>query len=94
MSDWIMCKTPYVSKKTGTVVRTFEDKVNRGLKMRQVSPGPNAPSAKYAKIEVVRDNGKLISVKADDISLGGHQEVKIEKKQGVWKRILSVFRAL
>lgn len=94
MSNWIMCKTPYVSKRTGTVVRTFEDKVNRGLTMRQVSPGPRAQHAKYSKIEVVRDNGKLISMTADDVSLGMHQKVNMLKQKKGWKRIFSAFKAL
>ena len=95
MSDWIMIKTPYVSKRTGTAVREFGLKDNRDVTMRQVSPGPGAKRAKYSRIEVIRNKGELISIKADDISLGMHQECNIVKKnKGGWKRIFSVFRAL
>lgn len=95
MSDWIMIKNPYVSKRTGTVVREFGLKDNRDITMRQVSPGPRAQHAKYAKIEVIRNKGELMSIKADDVSLGMHQECKfVRNNKGGWKRFFSVFRAL
>lgn len=95
MSDWIMIKTPYVSRKTGTVVRDFGLKDNRDITMRQVSPGPMAPHAKYSKIEVVRNKGELMSIKADDISLGMHQECKFAKNsKGGWKRLFSALKIL
>ena len=94
MSDWIMIKPPYVSKRTGTVVRNFGLKDNRDITMRQVSPGPGAKRAKYAKIEVIRDKGVLTSIKADDVSLGMSQEVNFVKKTKGWKRIFSAFKVL
>ena len=95
MSDWIMIAPPYVSKRTGTVVRNFGLKADRDITMTQVSPGPRAKHAKYARIEVVRNKGELMSIKADDISLGVHQECNIVKnKKGVFKKIFSAFKVL
>ena len=94
MSDWIMINTPIVSKRTGTVVREFGLKSDRNITMKQVSPGPNAPRAKYSRIEVVRNNGEIISTKFDDIALGAHQETKKVKVKGLWKKVISALRTL
>lgn len=84
---WMTIKKPYISKKTGTVVKYLRDTNNPNITKKIVNVGPKATSSKIARSEVIFENSRAKELNITTLSLGEAFKFICTKTQNGWKRI-------
>ena len=92
--NYSLIKGPYVSKRTGTVVKWYRNNTVRNITAKEVTVGPHAKNAKMTKSCLFFKNNQPKELVIRDLSLGANSERFFTKVEKGWKQIWSTLKPL